>query len=856
VSAPAGFGKTTAIAEWLSGTPDEMAVAWLSLDRRDRDAALFWTYVVTALQSAVPGVGRTALELLASSSPSADVMVAALVNDIDRLSTDVVLVLDDYHLVEAPDVHEGVGFLLEHQPARLHVVIATRVDPPFPLAQLRAQGRLIEVRASDLRFTSDEATAYLNGSMGLRLGPPDVARLAERTEGWIAALQLAALSLHGRADASAFIAGFAGDDRYIVDYLADEVLARQPPDLRAFLLRTSILERLTGPLCDAVTGLDGGRSRLLTLDDRRQWYRYHHLFADVLHAHLLDEHPDQVAGLHRRASAWFEAEGNISQAVTHAQGAGDHDRTADLMERAMPVMRRERREAELARWMRTLPDDVVRMRPVLDIAFVGGLVQAGEFESAGPRLDRVEIALRAPDGSWPEQPPSGVTVADEANYRALPAHIEMYRAALALAAGDLQATIAHARAALELAPADEPLARSAAGALAGLALWTLGDLAGAHAAYAESTAGLTRAGFHADVLGCTITLADIRRAQGRLTDALHTYQVALESAAASPSTEPLRGTADMHVGLAGLLLERNDLEGARRHLTAAQNLGEHNGLPQNPYRRRVVMSRLRAAEGDLDDALALLDEADRVYNGDFAPNVAPVPAVRARLRLLRGELAPAQEWAQQRQVSPDDEPNYLQEYEHLTVARLLMAEQRLSRDPNALAAAVTLLERLLVQAEQGGRTASVIETLILQALAYAAAGNAPGGLAALHRAVTLAQPEGYVRLFADEGPPMAAVLKALAKQPDAPPHVRRVLAATTTTAAPAHTPAELVDPLSERELDVLRLLGGDLGGPGIARELSVSLNTVRTHTKNIYAKLGVNSRRAAVRQARDLELIP
>ncbi|MDT4932303.1 MAG: hypothetical protein QOK11_195 [Pseudonocardiales bacterium] len=867
LSGPAGFGKTTLLTEWLAaGRADGAAVAWLSLDRRDNDPALFWTYVVTAIQTAVDGIGDAALQLLTSSSPPIDAALAALLNDLDGLSTDLVLVLDDYHLVERLEVHDGMTFLLEHQPRQLHLVLATRADPPLPMAQLRARGRLVEVRAADLRFTVDEAAAYLNDSMGLGLSEADVAALEGRTEGWIAALQLAALSLQGREDASAFIAGFAGDDRYIVDYLAEEVLARQPADVRDFLLQTSVLERLTGPLCDAATGREGGKATLVALeranlflvplDDRRQWYRYHHLFAEVLHAHLLDEQPDQVAQLHRRASVWFEDHADTSQAIIHAQAGGDTGRAADLMELAMPVMRRERREAELARWMRELPDDVLRTRPVLGVAFVGALAQASEFDTIGERLDQIESSLRSADGTWPEQPPRDLIVVDEANYRALPAHIEMYRAALALSNADLDGTITHAREALSLAPQDDPLARAAAGALAGIASWNIGDLSGAEAAYTESVAGLTSAGFLADVLGCTITLGDIRRTQGHLAAALRTYQHALDSTASAPGTEPLRGTADMHIGLAGVLLERNDLSAAREHLAISQRLGEHNGLPQNPYRWRVVMSRLFEAEGELDDALALLDEADRVYVGDFAPNVAPVPAVRARLRLRRGELARAEEWARERQLSAADEPTYLREYEHLTLARLLLARHRVAQDPSGLEEALRMLEALLTAAERGGRGASVIEALILQALAHHAGRNAPAALAALHRAVTLAQPEGYLRLFADEGTPMAALLKALSKLPDAPTHVRRLLAATATTGTHASTLSELVDPLSERELDVLRLLGGDLDGPDIARELSVSLNTLRTHTKNIYAKLGVTSRRAAVRHARNLNLIP
>ena len=863
VSAPAGFGKTTLVGSWLaSAAANGSSVAWLSLDHRDNDPALFWTYVVTAMRAAVPELGEAALPLFSSPAATTDAALAALLNEFETLPHDVVLALDDYHVIESPEVHEGMAFVLEHQPPQLHLVIVTRVDPPLPLAQLRARGQLIEVRANELRFTPEEVANYLNESMRLQLSDDDVAALEGRTEGWIAALQLAALSLRGRTDASAFIAGFAGDDQYIVDYLAEEVLTRQPADVRDFLLETSILERLAGPLCDAVTGRPAGRATLVALeranlflvplDDRRRWYRYHHLFADVLHAHLLDERPDAVAELHRRASVWFETNDDTLSSISHALAGGDTGRAADLMELAMPRMRRERREADLARWMRALPDDLVRTRPVLAVAFVGALAQGAKFDTIAERLDQVEALVRSADGTWPEVPPAHVVVADLEHYRSLPAHVAMYRAALALASGDLDGTITHARHALSVAPPGDPLARAAAGALAGLASWSSGDLAGAYAAYTESVLGLTKAEFRADVLGCTITLGDIERTQGQLGAALRTYRQALELAASAPGTEPLRGTADMQVGIAGVLLERDDLGGAQECLAISRQLGEPKGLPQNAYRWRVVSARLWAAEGDLDGALALLDEAERVYDGDFSPDVAPIAATRTRLWIRRGELALARQWAEDRQLSPDDGPSYMREYEHLTLARLLIAEHR--RDGGDIDGALGLLARLLTAAEDGGRAASVIEALLLQAIALSAASADRAALASLERTVKLAEHERYVRLFTDEGPALAALLKKLRRQPSAPGYVNRLIAASIATSTA--TVQLLVVPLSERELEVLRLLGGDLGGPEIAQHLSVSLNTVRTHTKNIYSKLGTTSRRAAVHRARELDLIP
>ncbi|HSK57441.1 MAG TPA: helix-turn-helix transcriptional regulator, partial [Actinomycetospora sp.] len=514
VSAPAGFGKSTLLAEWLAAVPPSTtAVAWVSLDERDDDPARFWTYAVTAM-SAAAGVGDTALGLLASSpssSPSSvEAALVAVLNDVGGSARDVVLVLDDVHLVRSPAVHEGIAFLLEHRPPQLHLVLATRVDPPLPLARWRARGELVEVRAADLRFTEQEAAAYLNGPMGLALSADDVAVLDRRAEGWIAALQLAALSMRGRDDVGAFIAGFAGDDRHVVDYLAEEVLARLPDATRDFLLETSVLERLTGPLCDAITGRDGGRATLVALeranlflvplDDRRQWYRYHHLFADVLRAHLIDERAGTVPELHLRASTWLCDHGDIPAAVDHALAGGHVDRAAELMERAMPTMRRERREAELVRWVGSLPDEVVRVRPVLGMAFVGALAQASRFDTVEQRLADVERAVRPDGGTWPVQVPPGLVVVDEKGYRSLPAGLQLYRAALALRRADLDASAAHAREALSLTPAGDDLTRAAAGALGGLASCARGDLGRAEAAYVESVAGLHRAGFVADVL--------------------------------------------------------------------------------------------------------------------------------------------------------------------------------------------------------------------------------------------------------------------------------------------------------------------------------------------------------------------
>jgi LuxR family maltose regulon positive regulatory protein len=863
VSAPAGFGKTTLLTEWLAAAAAEgRSAAWLSLDRRDNDPALFWTYLVAALRTAAPGVGASALALLQPPQAPTEAILTTLLNDLGAVPDDVVLVLDDYHVIDTRDVHDGMAFLLEHLPPRIHLVIAGRADPVLPLARWRGRGELVEFRAADLRFTPDETAAYLTGAMGLELTAQDVAALEGRTEGWIAALQLAALSMQGRDDVAEFIAGFAGDDRYIVDYLAEEVLARQPEHVRRFLLQTSILSRLSGSLCDAVTGQDGGKVRLaalergnlflVPLDDRRRWYRYHQLFADVLQAHLRDEQPDAVADLHRRASAWFERNGEPPEAIRHAMAGEDHERAADLVELAIPALRRNRQETTLRRWLEALPDEVIRVRPVVSNAYAGSLLARGEIEGVEARLRDAEGWLGATAGAAGGAP-GEMVVTDRDEFRRLPGAVAVHRAGQARMLTDVAATMAHARRALDLVEEDDHAGRGAAAALLGLAHWTEGDLPVAHRWYAEGAASLERAGFLPDAVGCAMGVADIRIAQGRLRDAMSTYERGLRVATGQGPTA-LRGAADMHVGISELLRERNDLDAAGEQLAAAAELGEHAGLPQNRYRSRVATARLREALGDLEAAVDLLDEAERLHAGDFFPPVRPVAAVRARVWVAQGRWGRALGWARERGLSVVDDLSYLREFEHITLARVLQARCGAERSERSRSEVTGLLERLLRAAEDGNRTGSVIEILVLQALAHQARGEVPAALAALHRAVTLSEPEGYVRVFVDEGPPMASLLRAAAKQGAARNHCHRLLAAVDTTAGRAPAGQGLIEPLSERELDVLRLLGTDLDGPDIARHLVVSLNTVRTHTRHIYAKLGVNNRRAAVRRAEELDL--
>jgi LuxR family maltose regulon positive regulatory protein len=854
VSAPAGFGKTTLLAAWLAADPRrQRSVAWLSLDETDNTPTGFWTYVIAALRTVAPHVGASSLALLQSIPPPLDAVLSELLNDLSRLSTDSVLVLDDYHVIENREIHNGVAFLLDHLAPPLRLVIASRADPALPLARLRARGELVEIRAAALRFTPDEAGAYFNQVMELDLGAHEISLLETRTEGWIAALQLAALSLQGRQDSASFIAGFAGDDRYIGDYLVDEVLQRQPERLRRFLLDTSILDRLFGPLCDAVTDATGGKATLeafdrgnlfvIRLDDQRRWYRYHHLFRDLLRSHLAEEQSDHVSDLHRRASAWYAQNGDRPEAIRHALAAPDFGKAAELIELEVPTLRRTRQEDTLRDWLAALPDELLRRRPVLSNVYAGALLASGQLDGVDVHLGDAERWLAGPDAAAAGM----LDGVDENQYRQLAGSVAVHRAGYSLALGKPSEAVSHARRALELAPQDDHLARGGAAGLLGLVAWGSGDLETAEPMYTAALASLQRAGHVSDTFGLTIALAQIHIAQAHLGEAMRAYEQALQLGTAQGRV-PARGTADMYVGLSEIFRERNELDAAARCLDRSQELGEYAGLPQNRYRAYVALARIQEARGDLGGALHLLRQADAVYAADFFPNVRPIPALQARVFIRQAQLAEARAWARERRLSAEGELSYVREFEHLTFARLLLAQRSASE-------ALQLSARLLRAADDAARTGSVIEVLVVQALAQQASGASSAAVVAVERALSLAEPERQIRVFLDEGTPMQGLLEAASKGKSAAGFARYLL--TLFGKARSAVPIEQasIEPLSDRELDVLRLLGTDLDGPQIARELVVTLNTVRTHTKNIYSKLGVNNRRAAIRRAEELDLL-
>ena len=720
ISGPAGFGKTTLIAGWLADAIQKGgSVAWLSLDASDDDPERFWRYVVTALHAALPGGVANAVELLEAAPMATERVVAVLVNELAAAPADVWLVLDDYHTLRSRAVHDGVAFLLDHVSTRVHLVSSTRADPELPLARWRVRNELVEIRAADLRFTLEESFTFLNGVSGLNLTVTDVDALAQRTEGWVAALQLAALSLKGRDEPSDFIARFAGNDKYVVEYLVDEVLAHLDDDVREFLLCSAVLDRLTGPLCDAVTGRVDGQSVLerlerdnlflLPLDDQREWYRYHHLFVDVLRFRLQQDRGEAVPLLHQRASRWYEEHGEVEDSVRHALDAQDFTRATHLMEAALPAIRRNRQDAVLMGWLRALPGEAVQRSPVLSVFYGWMLMMTGDLDAVEARLDdATSVLVAAPDevrAHWAET--------DE--LRSLPATIAVYRASLAQARGHMGETAVHAQHALSLAGPDDHLARGAATGFLGLASWASGDVAVAVRTFADAVDSLRAAGNMADALSSTVVLADMWLAAGRLGVARRLYQEAMRTAEAQGALFA-QTSALLHVGQSEIDLEAGDLTRARSHLDTALVLDDHLSLTAGHYRWFLAMGRVAEAEGDFEAAVELLAQAQRLYRPGFFVDVRPIAAVLARVRIREGQLQRAEDWASARDWSTTDAEDYLVEFDHLTYVRFLLAKHQTHASSACLDDAAQLLSRLLKPATSVGRWGSVVEIHMLTAL--------------------------------------------------------------------------------------------------------------------------------------------
>jgi len=885
ISAPAGFGKTTLLSEWVAGCG--RPVAWVSLDDGDNDPVRFFTYLVAALQTLDPNLGQAARGLLGSPQPPPlEALVATLINNIATTSTPLVLVLDDYHTIVELTIHEALGLLLERQPPQMHVVLMTRQDPLLPLSRLRAQGQMTELRASDLQFTDEEAAAFLNQTMGLNLTPGEISMLETRTEGWIAGLQLAALSLAGQADHSAFVQAFSGDDRHVMDYLVDEVLSRQSEPVQRFLLRTSILNRLSGPLCDAVIdspllagegqgegeGEGSGQATLeyleranlfiVPLDNRRRWYRYHHLFADLLRARLRQAPPfippasggerGGVATLHARASEWFERNGLAAEAVNHALAARDYERAARLVERNTVDLFPRGELHTLLNWVKVLPEELARSRPWLCIYQAWALTFAGQLDGVESLLRNAERHIQPgdPTTETPVLSPSTSLGINSAEGQDMLGNIAAMRAYVAVVTGDFSHAIELANLASETLSESSLWAYSVFQWALGYAHRMRGDLTSAGQAFAQ----VVRLGRAMDNVWTTVTgmtdLAMVHRVRGQLRQAADLYREALQLAT-ERGARNLGYIGRVEAGLAGVLYEQNDLAAARRYATDSIEKTQGWKNPNHFVFSYNVLARVLQAQGDFQGALETLQQADQVRR-----KFPVVPALtsmidksRVRLWLAQGNTATVERWAQENRVGESETFDKSPEEEELllvTLARVLIAQRKVDE-------ALRLLNRLGENAEARGRIGILIEILVLQAMALQAKGDNVYALSVLEKGLALTEPEGYVRVFVDEGAPMAELLRQAASRGVAPGYVSKLLAAFPVSSV--RGPSPLVEPLTKRELEVLRLVAQGASNRAIAESLVVTTGTIKTHVSRIMGKLGARNRTEAVARARELDML-
>jgi LuxR family maltose regulon positive regulatory protein len=828
ISASAGSGKTTLLGEWAAGC--DLQLCWLSLDEDDNDLARFWAYVVAALQTIHLQLGQSILPMLQGPQPPhVRSILPPLLNEVAALPEPIALVLDDYHLVTEGAIHDGVAFLLGHLPQRLHLTIATRADPPLPIARLRARGQLTELRADDLRFTPEEAATFLNDVMGLGLRPEDVAALEARTEGWVSGLHLAALSMQGRKDAHAFIETFTGSHHYILEYLIEEVLSHQPEPVQRFLLQTSILDRLCASLCDALTGEHDGADMLerlqrdnlfvIPLDDERRWHRYHHLFGDLLRKQLRQATPpEQRSELHRRASRWHEENSLLEQAVKHARMAGDFERIAEIAEQAAGDSLLDARLTTLLRWVDALPEDVLRAHPRLQIYRAWALYMNGHLEAAQQALGDCRQTLEI-------LPPSHESDGLRRALTRLLDTIDMVARGLMYSMDNkIEEAMRVCSQARDVALEDGHIFLAA-----------------------QATEGLALAQYH----------------QGRLRASAQSCQQVIDLGVQSAAQAPLAAAG--YVELAGIHIEWNDLEKAADLLDEALALCREWGIVQTLNEAYTARSHLLQLRGDIEGAWDVLEKAREFgsMEGDSSLVNFRLATQQARLNLAAGEPEKAVRWAEGTRAAfasgerGQQLPAAFIETLQTTLARAYLAQDEAKE-------ALAVLEPLLGPAETAGAFLHVIEVCALKALALHALGDTSAALAALERSLALAEPEGFVRVYLNEGAPMAALLQEATARSIVLDYANRLLAAFGVweyegmgglTPTHVHTQS-LTEPLTPRERDVLHLINQGLSNQQIADELVIALNTVKRHTSSIYGKLGVKSRTQAIARARELGLLP
>ena len=887
VSAPAGFGKTTLVSEWLqqSGRP----TAWLSLDRDDNDPTRFWQYVIAALQTVDDSIGGTAQAALQSPQPPAfETLITALINDLAAVPQSLILVLDDYHVIESEVIHNNLNFLLDHLPAQLRLVITTRADPPLALPRRRGRSELVEVRMAHLRFTVEEAAEFLNACMGLDISPEDVAALDNRIEGWIVGLQMAALAMKApllpEGDAASrheFVVAFAGNDRHVADYLIEEVLQRQPVRVQTFLLQTSILERLYGPLCDAVTGGDGGQVTLaaleqtdlfiVPLDNRRQWYRYHTLFADLLRWRLRQSARKgdvaEVEALHLRASRWYEREGFIADAVSHALAAADFEYAADLIERHV-LAALFRSEVPLVHgWLKALPEDLLRTRPILCAFYALSTLLAPPYGAEAAKLadgwlQEAEKGLAAPAGDM-----------DQAARDTLAAYVAVFRAYQARIRGDAPQEVAElSLKALDLLPEDSTQIRSALVFNLGMAYRALGQDKAAEETFAEARQLAEACGNHYVACLATRRQAVVARKHGRLHEAAALCRQVLQEITASirAGERQCPALGLIYITLGEILLEWNELEEADRALTKGLEL---NALTPEWHFQMLgyfALSRVKQAQGNLAESSDALERANAV-----TPQAAPqVAGAQMALQLAQAgddprRLAVIARWMQEQQVGLESIAFHRQRSaydEKLVLVRLLIAQHRVHRSASGHSAgtlpdlqpALRFLEAQQQLAEEDDRVEWNIRILVLQVLAWQVLGDIPSALDALDHALVLAEPEGYLRTFLDGGAAMVPLLRQAKARKAVPDYVDKLLTAFDEMATDelSHPGAALlIEPLTPREMEVLQLLVAGASNAQIAQELFITVNTVKRHITHILGKLEAENRTQAALRARELNLV-
>jgi LuxR family maltose regulon positive regulatory protein len=876
ISTPAGFGKTSLLAEWARSQESRARVAWLSLDQGDNDPARFLAYLMAALQTGRERLGEgVARGFESSESNPSEMALTSLINEISTLPDPLILCLDDYHLITDQPVHDDLTFLVEHAPDNMHLVVASRSDPPLSLARLRARGQLTELRQTDLRFTVEEAAKFLNDVMGLDLSPADVAALEARTEGWIAGLQMAALAIQGIAERgrqpvdgvlgqSGFVRAFTGSHRFILDYLIEEVLDQQPSAMQEFLLKTSILERLTGPLCDAVLGNGaGGQENLesleranlfiVPLDEERRWYRYHRLFSDLLRKRLRQTYPDLVPVLHGRASQWHEQQGLMAAAIDHALDADDLDRAAALIEESVEATFMRSEVSTYLHWVERLPEESMRTRPTLCFFHAWALLMTGlSVEVVEQRLQDMACVQ------------DGAEIDD-----VLPGRMAALHAYVALMQADMQRAAELSSQAMERLPESAEFLRSLVAWILSLAQLFDTDLR-------ESSLALQQVARKGQEIGNPLIAvtalcyqAKLQARQGRL----HRTHEILERAlrlATDQQGRRLPIASEALIGLGVLWREWNELDAAETYLAEGIELsGEWSELAS--FDAYLPLARIRVAQGNLEGAREALDTARRIALRSEATMVDDlvVDLQHAYLSVRQGDAERAMHWAERWGLVPDvpAEPgpdsdegqdfvrDRLRKYEHLVLVRLYLIQDR-------AAEALGLLESLLAQARDLGRVDLTIETQILRALAFQAEGNDAQAIDALAEALSLAEPGGFLRIFLDEGPSMADLLRQARSRGIAPAYTAKLLAAfegpeseEMAVVPQTRPPQPLLEPLSERELQVLGLLATGMSNPEIAEELFIAVSTVRSHCKSIYGKLDVHRRWDAVHRAQELGLI-